>query len=125
MVVEKSAEQFIIKLPLLTQRTKTMKTTNTHDQNNKYLRAVERVDEIKGFYSSLIAYFIVIPFLIFLYFKYSPQSIQWFWFPIVGWGIGLVFQWFKAFNNHTFLGNDWEDRKIQEYMNKEDKQYWE
>lgn len=124
VLVEKSAKQFKVKLPLLTQRTKTMKTSN-NIETSKYLRAVERVDEIKGFYSSLIAYCVVIPFLVFIYFKYSPHSIQWFWFPALGWGLGLVLQGFKAFSYNPFLGRNWEDRKIQEYMNEEDKQYWE
>lgn len=124
VVVEKINNQFIVKLPLLTQKTKTMKASNTQ-QNTKYIRAVERVEEIKGFYSSLIAYCIVIPFLIFIYFKYSPHTIQWFWFPMLGWGIGLLFQGFKAFNYNPILGSDWEERKIQEYMNEDDKQYWE
>jgi len=122
--VEKLNNQFVVKLPLLTQKTKTMKISNSN-QNTKYIRAVERVEEIKGFYSSLIAYCVVIPFLIFIYFKYSPHTIQWFWFPAFGWGIGLVFQGLKAFNYNPILGSDWEDRKIQEYMKEEDKQYWE
>lgn len=124
VLIEKSPNQFIVKLPLLTQKTKTMKTSDIQ-QNNKYIRAVERVEEIKGFYSSLIAYCIVIPFLIFIYFKYTPHTIQWFWFPIMGWGIGLVFQGLKAFNYNPILGSNWEERKIHEYMNEEDKQYWE
>ncbi len=124
VLIEKSSNQFIVKLPLLTQKITTMKTSDIQ-QNNKYIRAVERVEEIKGFYSSLIAYCIVIPFLIFIYFKYTPNSIQWFWFPILGWGIGLIFQGLKAFNYNPILGSNWEERKIREYMNKEDKQYWE
>ncbi|MFK5958922.1 MAG: histidine kinase [Lutibacter sp.] len=122
VLVEKSSNKFIVKLPLLTQKIKTMKTSNTQ-QNNKYLRAVERVEEIKGFYASLIAYCIVIPFLIFMYFKYTPHTIQWFWFPAFGWGIGLTIQGFKAFS--PVFGSSWEDRKIQEFMNEDDKQYWE
>lgn len=121
--IEKFANQFIVKLPLLTQKIKTMHTSKI-DQNNKYIRAVERVEEIKKFYSSLIAYCIVIPFLIFINLRYSP-GFNWFWFPMLGWGIGLLFQGFKAFNYNPILGSDWEDRKIQEYMNEDKKQYWE
>ena len=117
------SEIFQVNLPLLTQKIRTMKTSNTH-QNTKYLRAVERVEEIKGFYSSLIAFCIVIPFLIYINLRYSPD-FHWFWFPIMGWGFGLTFQGFKAFNFNPILGSDWESRKIQEYMNEEDKQYWE
>ncbi|MBT8317019.1 MAG: Pr2TM family membrane protein [Lutibacter sp.] len=123
VVVEKTLEDFTVKLPLLTQKTTLMKTSNTQ-QYNRYSKAVERVEEIKGFYGSLIAYCLVIPFLIFINLKYVPQ-FHWFWFPAMGWGIGLIFQGFKAFAYNPFLGNDWEERKIQEFMNKDKKQYWE
>ena len=121
--VEKQAEKFTVKLPLLTQKTSIMKTPDNLE-SSKYLRAVERVEEIKGFYSSLIAYCIVIPLLIYINLKYVPQ-FHWFWFPIMGWGIGLAFQAFKAFAYNPFLGRNWEERKIQEYMNEDKKQYWE
>lgn len=122
VVVEKNAENFIVKLPLLTQKTKTMKTETI--ESNKYLRAVERVHDIKEFYGSLISYCIVIPILIFINFKYVPQ-FHWFWFPMFGWGIGLIFHGFKAFSYNPILGKDWEERKIKEFMDNEDKQYWE
>lgn len=121
--VEKKAEKFTVKLPLLTQKTSIMKTSD-NIESSKYLRAVERVEEMKGFYSSLIAYCIVIPFLIFINLKFVPQ-FHWFWFPMMGWGIGLTFQAFKAFAYNPFLGRGWEERKIQEYMNEDKKQYWE
>lgn len=121
--VKKQAEKFIVKIPLLTQKTSIMKTSDNLE-STKYLRAVERVEEIKGFYSSLIAYCIVIPFLIYINLEYVPQ-FHWFWFPIMGWGIGLTFQAFKAFAYNPFLGRGWEERKIQEYMNEDQKQYWE
>lgn len=122
VAVEKTAENFVVKLPLLTQKTKTMKTETI--ESNKYLRAVERVHDIKEFYGSLISYCIVIPFLIFINFRFVPQ-FHWFWFPMFGWGIGLIFHGFKAFSYNPFLGKDWEERKIKEYMENEDKQYWE
>jgi len=121
--VEKQTEKFTVKLPLLTQKTIIMKSSE-NIKSSKYLRAVERVEEIKGFYSSLIAYCIVIPILIFINLKYVPQ-FHWFWFPIMGWGIGLTFQAFKAFAYNPFLGRGWEERKIEEYMNEDRKQYWE
>ena len=121
--ITKTAESFVVKLPLLTQKTSVMRTPEIQE-NSKYLRAVERVEEIKGFYSSIIAFCIVIPFLIYINLKYVPQ-FHWFWFPIMGWGIGLVFQGFKAFAYNPFLGRNWEERKIQEYMNEDRKQYWE
>ncbi|MCF6213116.1 MAG: histidine kinase [Flavobacteriaceae bacterium] len=119
----KNEDRFQVNLPLLTQKIKNMKTSNT-SQINRYLKAVERVKEIKSFYASLIAYCIVMPFIIFIYYRYSPHTIQWFWFPMFGWGMGLTFQGFKAFNYYPILGSDWEDRKIKEFINEDDKQYW-
>lgn len=121
--VEKTGETFTVKLPLLTQKTKIMKTSE-NIESNRYLRAVEQVEEIKGFYSSLIAYFIVIPILIYINLTYVPQ-FHWFWFPMLGWGIGMIFQGFKAFSYNRILGRNWEERKIKEFMESDKKQYWE
>jgi len=120
----KDQDKFQVNIPLLTQKIKTMRTLNS-SHYNKYIRAVDRVKEIKDFYSSLIAYCIFIPFIIFIYFRYTPDTIQWFWFPMLGWGLGLTFQGFKAFNYYPILGSNWEDRKIKQFINEEDKQYWE
>ncbi|MEX1382851.1 2TM domain-containing protein [Lutibacter sp.] len=121
--VEKTGETFTVKLPLLTQKTKIMRTSE-NIESTRYLRAVEQVEEIKGFYSSLIAYFIVIPILIYINLKYVPQ-FHWFWFPMLGWGIGMIFQGFKAFSYNRILGRNWEERKIKEFMESDKKQYWE
>jgi hypothetical protein len=121
--VQKTATTFIVKLPLLTQKTSIVRTIET-EQSSKYIRAVERVEEIKGFYSSIIAYCIVIPFLIYINLKFVPQ-FHWFWFPLMGWGIGLIFQGFKAFAYNPFLGKNWEERKIRELMNNDREQFWE
>src|SRR5210317_309500 len=90
VAIENTGKEFRVALPLLTQQTKTMKTSNT--ETTRYLKAVEQVEQIKGFYASLLAYLLVIPFLVYIYFTYTPKTIQWFWFPAMGWGIGLIFQ---------------------------------
>ncbi|MFD1316582.1 2TM domain-containing protein [Namhaeicola litoreus] len=122
-IVEDKNRTFKVTLPLLTQKIKTM-STDHKILESKYLRAKQKVEEIKGFYASLISYIIVIPFLIFIYYRFTPFTIQWFWFPIFGWGIGLVFQGFSAFGNPIF-GRGWEERKIKEIMDEEDKTLWQ
>jgi hypothetical protein len=89
-----------------------------YNKEQKYLRAKERVEKMKGFYANLISYCIVIPFLIFINLRFVPH-FHWFWFPIAGWGIGLVFHGMEAFNYNPLLGKDWEQRKIKEFMEKE------
>jgi len=104
---------FKVKLPLLTQKIKIMKTDYMSD-SNRYIKAKKHIDDLKGFYGSLISFCIVIPFLIIIYYQFTPDIIQWFWFPIFGWGLGLTIQGFQTFG----YGANWEERKIRELMNK-------
>ena len=91
------------------------------NQNNieKYLAAKKKVEEIKGFYGNLISYILVNLFLLFINLKYSPEHL-WFFWPMIGWGIGVVFHGMKAFNYMPFLGKDWEEQKIAQYMKEEE-----
>ena len=92
-----------------------------YTKEQQYLRAKEKVEKIKGFYANLISYCIIIPFLIFINLKFSPE-FYWFWFPIFGWGMGLLFHGMEAFKYNPFLGKNWEERKIKEYMNRDRKE---
>ena len=87
--------------------------------DDSYMRALNHVDELKGFYYSLIAYCFVIPFLIFINYKTS-WNFQWFWFPMFGWGIGLTIQAFRVFVNDGAFGRNWEKRKMEEFMRNDD-----
>lgn len=88
------------------------------NNQERYQRAQKRVKDIKGFYSHLAVYCFVIPFIIFINLKFSPQ-FHWFWFSTLGWGLGLFFHWVKVFGlNALGLGKNWEERKIKEFMNK-------
>ncbi|TVZ55157.1 LytS/YehU family sensor histidine kinase [Lutibacter sp. Hel_I_33_5] len=105
---------FTVSLPLL-RKTNNM-TYNTNDlENSKYVKAIERVEKLKEFYQNLVSYCLVIPFLIFINLNTAPQ-FQWFWFPMIGWGIGLLFHFLEVNNYSIFLGKNWEDRKIKEMM---------
>jgi len=85
-----------------------------YEEKRKYRKARKRVQELKGFYISLVAYCVVIPFLIFI--NYSTHwGFQWFWFPLFGWGLGLTIQAFHVFG----YGKDWEERKIKEIMDRD------
>ncbi|PKP13101.1 MAG: hypothetical protein CVU08_07030 [Bacteroidetes bacterium HGW-Bacteroidetes-3] len=93
-----------------------MKTANTEEQ--KYIRAKKNVEKVKRFYSDFLAYIVVIPFLIFINLRFSPE-FQWFWFPMIGWGIGLTFHALAAFNHNLIFGKGWEDRKIKEFIERD------
>ncbi|WMW78583.1 2TM domain-containing protein [Flavobacterium sp. 20NA77.7] len=97
--------------------------TNQFDLK-KYENAKKRVKELKGFYSHLASYILIISFLCFINFRFSPEHI-WFYWPMLGWGIGLFFHAVGVFNIIPFFGKDWEDKKITEIMEKEKQTKWE
>jgi len=100
------------------------------DKENKYLRAKERVENIKKFYSNLLSYILVIGFLAGLNYYTDGWRNPWFLWAAFGWGIGIIFHALKVFQWNPFFNKDWEDRKIKEYMNDENDvknktQHWE
>lgn len=109
--VVQTAQSFRVALPLLTHKKSIMQTTEI---NQSYLNARKRVDDLKEFYGSLISYMIVIPFLIFINYR-TYWEFQWFWFPMLGWGIGLAFQAAKVY----FPASNWEDRKFKQFLEEE------
>ena len=115
---------FRVSLPLLTKNNNMIMYTE-EIQNSSYVRAVEKVEKLKEFYQNLASYFIVIPFLVFINLYTSPQ-FYWFWFPMFGWGIGVLFHGLDVYNYNPFLGRNWEDKKIKELMDEGDeKSNWE
>ena len=89
---------------------------------NKYLRAKERVDELKKFYGNLTSYVLVITGLAILNYYTNGWSYMWFLWAAFGWGIGLIFHAIGTFDLNPFFGKDWEKRKIKELMDKDENQ---
>lgn len=89
------------------------------ERENKYMRAKDRVAEIKKFYTGLLFYIVFIGFLAGLNYYTNEWSYMWFLWAALGWGIGIVFQAAKAFNWAPFMNKDWEERKIKEFMDNE------
>lgn len=113
--VEKSEAFFRVKLPILTEKMNPMNPYTPSQEQLAYEKAAKRVEELKGFYGNLISYCIFIPFLIFINFQTSPKY-HWFWWPMLGWGIGVISHGIKTFG----IGTDWEERQIKKYMEKEE-----
>jgi hypothetical protein len=95
----------------------------------KYQEALKRVKKIKGFYTHAIVYVIINLMIVIVnyqdlepgesYFQYKNFTTLFFW------GIGLVAHGFSVFVPQWFLGNNWEERKIKELMDKEKNSKWE
>jgi hypothetical protein len=93
---------------------------DTNSKENKYIQAKGRVACIKKFYTSLLFYIIFISFLAALNYYSNEWRYAWFLWAAMGWGIGLLFQAAKAFRWAPFMNKNWEDRKIKEYMDKDE-----
>ncbi len=91
------------------------------DKESRYFQAKEQVRELKKFYGSLMSYVLVIGGLAALNYYTNELRYPWFLWPAFGWGIGLLFQAAKAFNWNPIVSKDWEERKIKEFMDREDK----
>ena len=89
-----------------------------YQEEERYNQAKKRVEEIKGFYGNLISYIAVNTGLLIVNLLTSPNYL-WFFWPLLGWGIGVFFHAMKVFNFIPFFGKDWEERKIKELMKKE------
>ncbi|WP_294301391.1 2TM domain-containing protein [uncultured Chryseobacterium sp.] len=114
--IEKSEDYFKVKLPVLSSKSNTFSVI-PENKNESYERAQKRVKEIKSFYSNLISYCIIIPFLVIINLLTTPENI-WFFFPMLGWGIGVVAHGMSVFA----IGKKWEDKKIRQILEKQNKQ---
>lgn len=90
-------------------------------KDDAYYKAKDRVIEIKKFYTGLMSYVVFISLLAGLNYYINEFRHPWFLWAAFGWGIGLLFQAAKAFNWNPFFGKDWEDRKMKELMDDENK----
>ena len=98
-----------------------------YNEEIKYLRVKKRIEDLKGFYIHLAVYIIVNIFISGVQIiekATNEESISEIFsnFDVYGvwifWGIGIAFHTLKVFGFDFFLGKDWEERKIKEFMDK-------
>jgi len=87
------------------------------DEEERYKRAKARVEELREFYEHLIVYVIVNIMLAVINLVTSPDTL-WFYWVTVFWGIGLIWH---AISVYGKLGKEWEEKKIKEIMEKEER----
>jgi hypothetical protein len=90
--------------------------------------AYRKVKKIKGFYSHLKVYIIVNLIIIvsnlnkdFYGSGFNEHGLlDWHTYSTaIYWGIALLIHAFTVFGPDLFFGNNWEEKKIQEYMDKQ------
>jgi len=121
--INQDNKHFRVAIPMLTKQVSIMRKSHSHSDDS-YVRARKHVEDLKGFYYSIASYCIVIPFLIFINYRTS-WSFQWFWFPVLGWGLGILIQAYSLFVNDGVFGRGWEKRKMEQFMKDEENNKWD
>ena len=103
--------------------------SNQEDFQKQYLEAKKKVYNVKVFYIHLVGYFVVVALLLYnLYVMEGPHKDFFFWFDIIillGWTAFISIHGWHVFKGRILFKKEWEQRKIQEYLEKEGVQRWE
>jgi hypothetical protein len=83
-------------------------------QNQLPENVQKQLKNIKGFYGHLTSFCIVIPLLIVVNLWLMPE-FQWFWFSLIGWGIGLFFHYLEAFQKMPRFMKNIEQEQMKKY----------
>ncbi|WP_081894456.1 2TM domain-containing protein [Muricauda sp. MAR_2010_75] len=118
VTITKNTLDFSVALPMLTQQVSVSETQQSYIEEKRYAKAKEHVKAIKEFYSNLMAYCVVIPFLWWINLK--TTDFLWAFFPTIGWGFGVLAHGMEAFGYNPLWGKRWQERKIRELMDSED-----
>jgi len=84
----------------------------------RYQQARRRARSLRGFYTHLMVYLLVNAGLLVTNLVTSPGR-WWFGWATIGWGIGLLAHGLSVFAFGGWLGPDWEERKIREYLERD------
>ncbi|WP_298121506.1 2TM domain-containing protein [Flavobacterium sp.] len=102
----------------------------TPEEQIQYEKALKRVKKIKGFYTHLLVYVVINLIFVVVNIQDLEKGESYFqfknFFTAFFWGIGLAAHALSVFGPNLLLGNDWEEKKIKELMEKEksEKQKW-
>mgnify|MGYP000240434260 CR=1 FL=1 len=77
--------------------------------------ARRHVGRLRGFYQHLLVFALVNSGLLAINFLVSPGRL-WFYWPLLGWAIWLALHALGTFARGRWLGSEWEERKMQEYL---------
>lgn len=79
-------------------------------------KAYEYARDIRGFYSHIIKYVVVIAILAFIDLVLTSPEKTWFYWPALGWGIGVIAHGMSVFEIMNFFGPKWERRQAKKYL---------
>lgn len=96
-----------------------MENNNQNSNQSKYLRASERVSEIKDFYTRCFRGVVSILIVGAINYYLNEWRYPWFLWVVFAVGLSLVIRAFKVYGLNGFMGRDWEERKIKQFMDED------
>ena len=97
------------------EMTNTINTTPSVQISEEEKEAIAYVKELKGFYSDLMSFIVIVPALFILNYFTSPGYI-WAWWVLFGWGIGLSIHALSVFEFFNMLSPNWEKKQIEKRL---------
>ncbi len=81
---------------------------------------IQQVKEIKGFYTHLVQFVVIVSALAFINHMTSPGHywVIWVIWVIVGWGAGIIAHGLTAFEVFSIFSASWEKRQIEKRINR-------
>ena len=89
----------------------------SNGEKNRETQAVEYVRDIKGFYTHLLEYVVVILCLLAFNLFESPDNL-WSKWVALGWGIGVISHGLNVFEVVNLLSPNWEKKQIDKRLGK-------
>ncbi len=82
-------------------------------EDRAYEAALERAEMLQGYYTHLLVYAVVNAGLFLInWFTRGDSGTWWFYWPLIGWGIGLAIHTMVVFGG--VFGEGWKRRKADE-----------
>ena len=97
----------------------------TEDSDYKFLKAKNKVEKLKRFYTHLAVYFVINTVITAVKIMNNMNNGETFEEAFIDfstlatwlvWGMGLAIHAFTVFGLPLFLGDDWEERMIEKHM---------
>ena len=89
-------------------------SANTTSKQDERL-ALAKVRKIRGFYIHLAQYVVVICVLAVINLVMHPSKL-WFFWPALGWGIGLLAHAAATFEFIPFFGAEWDRKQVEKHL---------
>jgi transcriptional regulator with XRE-family HTH domain len=90
---------------------------NGQSISNDEILAIAHVRKLKGFYSHLIRYIVIVSALAIFNFLKNPGHFWVVWVAL-GWGLGVLFHGLRVFQFSPFDNAEWEKRQVEKYLNR-------